>query len=110
LLLNATTMTSALVFAVAYGVFFGSEVSLDQVVHAEYFGRRSMGVIRGSFQPAGLAMNAAGPFFAGFWYDQTGSYTGPFLLFSVLFLLASVSIAFAIYPRPADPGEEPAPA
>ncbi|MDA1011006.1 MAG: MFS transporter [Chloroflexi bacterium] len=100
LLLVATSFTSALMYAVAYGSFFGVVVSFMQVVHADYFGRRSMGTIHGSIQPFQMGMNAAGPFLVGLWYDQTGSYSAAFVAFSIIFAAAAVGMALASYPQP----------
>lgn len=98
LLINTASLTTAVVYAVAYGSFFGVLVSLMQVVYADYFGRRSMGTIRGSFQPFQMGMNAAGPFLVGVWYDQVGSYTPAFVAFAFLFSLAGLALALASYP------------
>ena len=75
-------------------------VTLNQVIYADYFGRRSLGVIRGSFQPVQMAMNAAGPWLAGLWYDRAGSYDAVFTVFALLFLVAAASVALARYPHP----------
>lgn len=99
LLMNATSVPAALVYAVSYGSFFGVNVSLIQVVYADYFGRRSMGKIQGSIQPFQMAMNAAGPFLVGLWYDQTGSYNAAFISFAVLFGCAALALALAAYPK-----------
>ena len=69
-------------------------------IRADYFGRRSMGTIRGSFQPFQMAMNAAGPFLVGVWYDQSGSYDLAFISFTGLFWAAALALALASYPRP----------
>jgi MFS-type transporter involved in bile tolerance (Atg22 family) len=98
LLMNVTTVPGAIVYALVYGSFFGVMVSLMQVVYADYFGRRSMGTIRGSFQPVEMGMNAAGPFIVGLWFDRTGSYDAPFISFAVLFGLAALALALASYP------------
>ena len=100
LLLVATSFVSALMYAVAYGSFFGVVVSFMQVVHADYFGRKSMGTIHGSIQPFQMGMNAAGPFLVGLWYDQTGSYSAAFVAFGIIFATAAVGLAFASYPKP----------
>jgi MFS family permease len=105
LLSQSATMATAALYAVTYGIFFGSQVSLEQVVYADYFGRRAMGTIRGSFMPVQLSMNAAGPFLVGLWYDAAGSYTGAFTTFAVLFMVAALAIALASYP--ADPADAP---
>jgi cyanate permease len=94
----ASGPTGALLYAVIYGSFFGSSVTLTQVVYADYFGRRALGLIRGSAQPVQLAFNAAGPLATGLWFNRTGSYDAAFALFALLFLVAAVALAFS--PRP----------
>ena len=105
LLLDVESLTGALTYAVIYGFFFGSNFTLVQAIYADYFGRRSLGLIRGAFQPVQLAMNAAGPFVAGLWFDRTGSYAAPFALFALLFLLAAAAVALASYPARGTPRE-----
>ena len=105
LLVNAATIVAALIYATVYGFFFGSNFTMVQAIYADYYGRRSLGLIRGAFQPVQLGMNAAGPFVAGLWFDRTGSYSAPFTLFAVLFLAAAAAIAFASYPRRDEAGE-----
>lgn len=107
LLVNVETFGAALLYAVVYGFFFGSNFTMVQAIYADYYGRRSLGLIRGAFQPVQLGMNAAGPFVAGLWFDRTGSYAAPFALFSVFFLLAAVAVAFASYPSRTGPAERP---
>jgi MFS family permease len=99
LLVNVDTMAEALVYATIYGLFFGANFTMVQAIYADYYGRRSLGLIRGAFQPVQLGMNAAGPFVAGLWFDRTGSYAAPFTLFSAMFLVAAAALAFASYPR-----------
>jgi len=101
LLMLASGLVSSLFYALWYGVCFGSTFTLSQVIYADYFGRRSLGVIRGSFQPVQLAFNAAGPWIAGFWFDQTGSYESVFALFFALFVVSSVFVTFSSVPRAA---------
>lgn len=98
LLIVATNLPLALLYALIYGTVFGAMVALNQVIYADYFGRAQMGLIRGSVQPLQLGMNAAGPFVTGLWFDATGSYSAPFLLFAVLFLIAGLAFAFSPYP------------
>ncbi|MPZ99849.1 MAG: MFS transporter [Dehalococcoidia bacterium] len=99
LLLVASSVAVALVYAVVYGVFFGAMVALNQVIYADYFGRRSMGLIRGSHQPVQMGMNAVGPFATGLWVDRTGSYEAPFILFAVFFLIAAGALVLSPYPQ-----------
>lgn len=103
LLIVTSGVISALFYALWYGACFGSSVTLSQVIYADYFGRRSLGVIRGSFQPVQLAFNAAGPWIGGFWFDQTGSYGPVFALFLALFVAASLFIALSPFPHAVEP-------
>ena len=99
LLLNTDRLSFAMIYAIVYGLFFGSSFALSQAIYADYFGRTSLGVIRGSFQPIQLILNAAGPFFTGLWVDYFGSYTMPFLIFSGCMLLAALLLVVATYPQ-----------
>ena len=99
LLLNTDSLSLAMIYAVVYGLFFGSSFALSQAIYADYFGRTSLGVIRGSFQPVQLILNAAGPFFTGLWVDYFGSYTVPFFIFSGCMLLAAFLLLIATYPQ-----------
>ncbi|MDA0351849.1 MAG: MFS transporter [Chloroflexi bacterium] len=101
LLLQTDTFSTALIFAVVYGSFFGSTVAMNQAIYADYFGRTSLGVIRGSFQPVQLALNAAGPLLTGLWVDWAGSYRVPFLAFGACLLAAALLLVLA--PVPARP-------
>ncbi|MEX2228792.1 MAG: MFS transporter [Dehalococcoidia bacterium] len=99
LLVNAASVPAAMVYAVVYGCFFGAMTALSEVIYADYFGRASMGLIRGSIQPVQLGMNAIGPFATGLWYVANRSYTVPFAAFALFFLVAGLAIALAPYPR-----------
>jgi MFS family permease len=106
LLINAASVPGAMLYAVTYGVFFGSVVTMEQVVYADYFGRRSLGVIRGSFQPVQMTFNALGPFAVGVWYERTDSYGAAFAAFAAIFLVSALAIALSPYPhrpRASDP-------
>jgi MFS family permease len=98
LLAQTDTFAMAMVYAVFYGLFFGATVAMNQAIYADYFGRLSLGVIRGSFQPVQMVLNAAGPLLTGLWVDQSGSYTLPFFVFSGCLLLAAAALLFSPYP------------
>ncbi|MCS6802914.1 MAG: MFS transporter [Chloroflexota bacterium] len=86
-------------FAIFYGVAFGGYVTLQQSVWAEYFGRGSLGAIRGVAMPVQLMGNALGPFLAAVAYDLTGSYALPFAAFVLVSLLGIVAMGLARKPR-----------
>ena len=99
LLLQVDAFGTAALYAVVYGLFFGSGVAMNQAIYADYFGRTSLGVIRGSFQPAQLVLNAAGPFLTGLWVDQAGSYNVPFIVFTCCLLVSAGLLFLAPIPR-----------
>ena len=103
LLLQTDSYPLALLYAVVYGVFFGATVAMNQAIYADYFGRTSLGVIRGSFQPVQMVLNAAGPFLTGLWVDQAGSYDLPFVVFTGCLLTAAALLFLAPVPRRPQP-------
>ncbi len=73
------------------GLCGGGIFTLQQIVFADYYGRDSLGAIRGIFWPVQLVANSVGPIIAAIAYDTTGNY---FLLFSVFGGLVIVSSLF----------------
>ncbi len=98
LLLLVNSTITALFYAVVYGIFFGATVTMNQAIYAEYFGRLSLGVIRGSHQPFQLTLNAAGPLVTGLWFEWVGSYDLMLVGSCVVFIAAAAALGLA--PRP----------
>ncbi len=88
---------SLLLATVIYGLPFGAMVPLLNVVVADCFGRRSLGAIRGSLQPAQLAAMALAPLAVSYWVDLTGSYREALYGTAALFVVAAG--ALAVTPR-----------
>ena len=86
-------------FAVAYGLNFGSFVLLMNILWADYFGRGSLGTIRGFFAPAGMAASASGPILGGFLRDTYGNFDTAFLVYAFAWLAAVGLMFFARPPR-----------
>ncbi len=99
LLIQADSLGLAYAYGVWYGLVFGSVVTMMQVIYAEYFGRESLGSIRGAVAPLQMVFNATGPVLAGLAYDVSGSYDRIFWAYAALLLLAAVWMAFAPPPR-----------
>lgn len=91
-----------------YGAGLGGSMVLPDLVLAGYFGRLSLGRIRGVAVLITHALAAIGPPFFGFLFDLSGSYWLSFALFaSALF----VSGVLSLYLRPPRrPRAEPRPA
>jgi MFS family permease len=99
-LLNVSTLPEAYVFAVYYGLVGGTTIILNSMIFAVYFGRRSLGTIRGIASPFQLFFNAAGPFLGGLSYDLTGSYVTAFAGYAAFYVVAALCMVAANRPTP----------
>ena len=90
----------AFVFAVWHGLAFGAQLPLNRISFPDYFGRYSVGRIRGVTAPPQLILNAFGPFVSGLVIDNRGSYDLIYFVFIALLLLAAASILAAPKPVP----------
>ena len=95
----ADSLPMVYLFAVLYGIGFGGRVPLLTAIRGDYFGRKSFATIMGLSQlPNNLGMIVA-PLFAGYMFDETGSYLIPFSVFAGLTALGGVVIWFASPPK-----------
>lgn len=86
-------------FLVLYGPAYGGTMSLLSPLRADYFGRDSFATIHGMMQVVTMLGNIAGPIFAGYVFDSTGSYRLAFTVFSVTYLIVLGVILVAKPPR-----------
>ncbi|HWO73053.1 MAG TPA: MFS transporter [Dehalococcoidia bacterium] len=103
----AVSFVMVVAFAVLHGLAWGIRGPLMQAIRADYFGRRSFGVIMGMSSTIIMVGQIAGPLVAGLLADSTGSYAAGFTLMAVLAGLGSGFFIFA--KRPALPGRAPTP-
>ncbi len=92
--------TAALAFVVAaiFGIGLGGLLVVPPVVMADYFGRSSLGAIRGITEPFVSGGQAIGGIAAGLIFDLSDSYTGTFPMFTVAALIGVVLIVLARRP------------
>ena len=90
----------AFVFAVWHGLSFGAQLPLNRISFPDYFGRYSVGRIRGVTAPPQLLINAFGPFVSGLVIDNRGSYDLIYVVFIGLLLTAAISVLLAKRPEP----------
>ena len=95
MLLAVQNVWMAFLFAIAHGLAFGALLPLLQVVFADYFGRWSVGAIRGVTAPVQFGVNALGPLAATLVFDSRGSYDLIFVVFVLLALAAALLFLFA---------------
>lgn len=85
-----------------YGVGLGGNMVLPDVMWARFFGRLSMGKIRGLGLLWIHGFAAVGPPFFGFLHDWLGSYTISFALFAVTLLVSGFLSLLIVAPPRAD--------
>ncbi len=99
-LANAGNYTTAVLFALLWGVGFGARTPMLHAMRGDYFGRKHFGVILGmSAFPMGLGMMAA-PVIVGRVYDTTGTYVTSLQTLAAFCVIAAVTILFATKPTP----------
>jgi len=97
LLVNSPAM--AFTAATIFGIGLGGLLVVPPVAVAHYFGRSSLGAIRGATEPFVSGGQAIGAIGAGLIFDYTGSYEGTFPTFTAAAVIAIVLLAFTRRPR-----------
>lgn len=93
----------AFVFAIWHGIAFGVQLPLNQTSFPDYFGRWSIGAIRGITAPVQFGLNAGGPLVAGLVFDDRGSYDLILGVFVGLLLLGAALIFLSKPPAAPEP-------
>ena len=94
-LLLATEPWIAYTCIALVGLGFGTAYISVPVVFSHFFGRKAFGVTSGLRITITGVFNALGPIFAGYVFDQTGSYTIAFITLGLLALIGAIS-AFSL--------------
>ena len=103
LFLSVSSPGEALAVAALFGFSLGGIVVLPSVVFADYFGRSSLGTIRGVTEPFVSLGQAVGAVLSGAIYDVTGSYHAAFLTFAALSALTILTLLVAKPPTRSQP-------
>jgi MFS family permease len=80
-----------------YGIGLGGNMVLPDILWANYFGRRSLGKVRGMGLLISQVLAAVGPPFFGFLFDVTGGYGLSFAIFGVA-LMTSAGLSLMLRP------------
>ncbi len=99
LFLTVNQVGVALVVAGLFGIGLGGLLVVPPVVTADYFGRASLGSIRGVLEPFVGIGQAIGALGAGIIFDVTDSYVAAFPTFTVVAALAAAVLIFMRPPR-----------
>ena len=95
----ATTKVSAVHAGfLFYGIGLGGSWVLQELIWAHYFGRVSLGMVRGLGTLVTHAFGAAGAPFFGFIHDATGSYESSFMAFVIALALSALLSLFVRAP------------
>jgi len=87
---QATSITSAVVYAVIFGVNNAVTMTFFSYLWPRYFGRQHLGAIQGTGQMVGVVGASLGPLPFGFYFDVFGSYD------PMLYALAAFPAACAV--------------
>ncbi|MEE9278024.1 MAG: MFS transporter [Dehalococcoidia bacterium] len=88
----------AYLFAVWHGLAFGAQLPLNQIAFPDYFGRWTVGALRGVTAPVQFGLNAVGPLLAALVFDSRGSFDLIFLVFAGLLVFGAALILLAAPP------------
>lgn len=90
-----------------YGIGLGGNMVLPEILWANYFGRRSLGTVRGLGLLISQVLAAIGPPFFGFLFDLTHGYGLSFAIFGAA-LITSAFLSLMLQPptKPAGSGLE----
>ena len=98
ILLTATSLEQLYLFTVVFGLGWGAPTVLV-ALRGDYFGRRYFATIAGVQQSIIAVGTMAGPVYAGWIFDTTGSYEIAFVTFIIAILLGAVLALFARPPK-----------
>lgn len=95
------TRNSAMIYVwfILYGIGSGLSSAPFLTMLADYFGRRSFGIIIGVIMLLNLPVNLAAPVYVGWVYDSTLSYTNVFTLFGILLVCSAAVSGFITQPK-----------
>ena len=97
LFVTADSTAEVLGYSVLFGFGVGGLLSVPPVIYADYYGRRSLGVIRGVTEPLTSFGQAIGAVLSGAVFDLTESYSLAFIAFAAL---GAAAAALALLARP----------
>jgi MFS family permease len=92
------SLIEAWIYASLFGTALGGMLVVPSVAMADYFGRSSLGAIRGFTEPFVSFSQAVGALFSGLIFDITGSYNYAFYTLSIVALMAILLTITATVP------------
>jgi OFA family oxalate/formate antiporter-like MFS transporter len=102
LFLRVDSAPMAFAVALVFGIGLGGLLVVPPVVIADYFGRKSLGAIRGLTEPFVSGGQAVGGITAGIIFDLSGSYEWTFPVFTVAAVMGAILVLLARRPKHRD--------
>ena len=93
------TEIEAFIYASLFGAAVGGIIVVPPVAYADYFGRQSLGAIRGITEPFLALGQAIGSVLSGVIFDITGTYKGAFVTYAILGIAVTFLLLFAKPPK-----------
>ena len=103
LFIRVDTTPEALGYSALFGLGLGGMLAVPPVAYADYFGRRSLGTIRGVTEPFASLGQAIGALVSGVIFDVTGRYYTAFIVFAVL---GALTVVITLMARPPGAGRD----
>jgi MFS family permease len=94
-LITVGSLPTALVFALAFGIFSGPATPLENMILAQYFGRNSYGTIAGIYTPFQTVMLGLGPSFGSVFREVTGGYEALYVISGTLYFASALFVLLA---------------
>ena len=85
---------------VLFGLGGGGGAVVSEMIWSGFFGRLSLGTVRGVAFPLQTALGAVGPLAIGLLYDLSGSYTSSFVVLATGSVVAAILVQLAKPPPP----------
>ena len=99
MLTYATGIVILITSALVHGTAWGLRGPFMQAIRADYFGRRSIGMIMGLSALITVFGNIGGPILAGVFADWNGNYRAGFTVLAVLAAIGSLFFLMAKPPK-----------
>ena len=98
ILVQVHSVPMAIAFAIFHGTIWGANNNLQVLLFSNYYGRDSLGSIRGLVSPVQTSASALGPIVSSVVFDTTGSYTLILVTFVFLLMLSAALMFMARQP------------
>ena len=98
LFISVNSAEEAMVYSALFGFGLGGMLTVPPVAYANYYGRQSLGAIRGATEPFTSAGQAIGVMLPGIIFDLSDAYQTAFVVFAVVGGIAMVISLLATPP------------